>query len=127
MPAKKATAKKPDTKPVPKAVAKPKPKPAPKLTPEQEGHSVKRGQPWERSKGRKWLEARFPDDPGDRKLVKIHRVSKPEDASHDQGLQVHGLPYQLRFDKHGNAELPKGDWDEWVEPQRVWFGIELAK
>lgn len=123
MPAKKkATAK-------PAAVkAKPKPKPKPKApTAEEQGHSVKRPQPWERSKGKRWLEARFPDNPEDRKIVTIHRVSKPEDADFPQGLNMHGLPYELRFDKKGDAELPKGDWDEWVEPQRVWFGIELVK
>ena len=121
MPAKKAAAKKPA-----KVAAKAKPKKRPEPTPAEQGHSVKRGQPWERSKGRKWLEDRFPDNPEDRKLVTIHRVHKPEDAFFDQGLNVHGLPYELRFNAKGNAELPKGDWDEWVEPQRVWFGIELV-
>jgi hypothetical protein len=124
--AKKATVTKPATKKVAvktvakkPAVKKPAPKPGNYADPLEP-----RGQPWERDKT--YLARRF-DDPADRKLLKIHKVSKPEDADFDQGMSFHGLPYPLRFDDQNIAEVPKGDWDVYVEPQRVWYGLEPVK
>jgi len=126
MPAKKATVAKATAV---KATVVKKPaakKPAKKKAPPPPANYAEplepRGQPWERDKT--YLARRF-DDPADRKLLKVHKVSKPEDADYDQGMSFHGLPYTLRFDDNNIAEIPKGDWDVYVEPQRVWYGLEL--
>lgn len=107
----------------PVVAKKPAKKKAPPPPPNYAAPVEPRPQPWERDKN--WLEARFPDK-ADRKLLKVHKVSKPEDADFDQGMSFHGLPYVLRFDDNNVAEIPKGDWDVWVEPQRVWYGLSLV-
>ena len=120
--AKKATTAKVSTVTKPPA-KKPAKKKAPPPPANYADPVESRGQPWDRDKT--YLARRF-DDPADRKLLKVHKVSKPEDADFDQGMSFHGLPYVLRFDADNVAEVPKGDWDIYVEPQRVWFGLSLV-